>query len=224
MTTQKKISVLTSAAIPLNLNNIDTDQIIPARFLKGTTKTGLGEKLFYDLRYTHSGEPVEGFVLNQPRYQRYQKKNYSSDFPQILVSGHNFGCGSSREHAPWALRDYGIQVILAISFADIFKNNALKNQLLPIALPESVIFDLLSAIEESPDLKITVDLPNQSVQISALSSLDTQTPNASTQFLTQSFTIDPFRKKCLLDGLDDIQYTLTHNDKILAYENSLIKL
>jgi 3-isopropylmalate/(R)-2-methylmalate dehydratase small subunit len=188
-----RVTVISSTAVPLNQNNVDTDQIIPARFLKGTTKAGLGEKLFYDWRYTNDGAPNPDFVLNNPRYKG-----------TILVAAHNFGCGSSREHAPWALKDYGFQVVLAISFADIFRNNALKNQVLPIALPEPVIVKLLQDIEENPSLQITVDLPNQRVSIPGQ-------PD-------QSFDVDPYRKKCLLEGLDDIGYTLQYLPDIEAYE------
>jgi 3-isopropylmalate/(R)-2-methylmalate dehydratase small subunit len=191
-----RVTVITSTGIPLNRNNVDTDQIIPARFLKGTTKAGLGEQLFYDWRYLENGTPNPEFPLNHPRYSG-----------SILVSAHNFGCGSSREHAPWALKDYGIQVILAISFADIFRNNALKNQLLPIPLPEAIILKLLADIETDPSINITVDLPNQSVQL----------PNQA----EQKFEIDPYRKQCLLEGLDDIGYTLSHLARIKTYEANL---
>ena len=190
-----KITAITSTCVPLNQNNVDTDQIIPARFLKGTTKTGLGKNLFNDWRYLPSGEPNPDFPLNDARYQG-----------SILVAAHNFGCGSSREHAPWALKDYGFSVILAISFADIFRNNSLKNQLLTIALPENVVMDLLSAIESNPALKLTVDLTQQSVSIPGQAS--------------QTFQIDPYRKKCLLEGLDDIGYTMQFMPEIQAYETA----
>ena len=192
MSTQK-VTTIQSTAVPLNRNNVDTDQIIPARFLKGTTKAGLGEKLFFDWRYLEDGSPNPAFALNNPRFSG-----------SVLVAAHNFGCGSSREHAPWALKDYGFQVILAISFADIFRNNSLKNQLLPIPLPESVILKLLDDIEANPSLTVTVDLPRQAVQI----------PNQP----EQRFEVDPYRKKCLMEGLDDIGYTLSHLAEIKAYE------
>ncbi len=192
MSTQK-VTTIQSTAVPLNRNNVDTDQIIPARFLKGTTKAGLGEKLFFDWRYLEDGSPNPAFALNNPRFSG-----------SVLVAAHNFGCGSSREHAPWALKDYGFQVILAISFADIFRNNSLKNQLLPIPLPESVILKLLDDIEANPSLTVTVDLPRQAVQI----------PNQP----EQRFEVDPYRKKCLMEGLDDIGYTLSHLAEIEAYE------
>lgn len=189
----QKLSTIQSTCVPLNRNNVDTDQIIPARFLKGTTKTGLGEKLFCDWRYLEDGSPNPAFALNNPKYSG-----------NVLVAAHNFGCGSSREHAPWALKDYGFQVILAISFADIFRNNSLKNQLLTIALPESVILSLFEAIEANPSLRVQVDLPNQIVQIPGQ-------PD-------QQFDIDPYRKKCLAEGLDDIGYTLSQLSGIEQYE------
>jgi 3-isopropylmalate/(R)-2-methylmalate dehydratase small subunit len=188
-----RVTVIESTCIPLNRNNVDTDQIIPARFLKGTTKAGLGEKLFYDWRYLSDGSPNPEFVLNNEKFTG-----------SILVAAHNFGCGSSREHAPWALKDYGFQVILAISFADIFRNNSLKNQLLPIPLPEPIILKLLDDIERNQSLKITVDLANQRVSIPGQ-------PD-------QHFDVDPYRKKCLMEGLDDIGYTLQQLPDIEAYE------
>lgn len=191
-----KITTIQSTAVPLNRNNVDTDQIIPARFLKGTTKVGLGQKLFFDWRYLEDGSPNPEFTLNNARYAG-----------SVLVAAHNFGCGSSREHAPWALKDYGFQAILAISFADIFRNNSLKNQLLPIPLPEPVILKLLDDIEADPSLTITVDLPNQTVQI----------PNQP----EQRFEVDPYRKKCLMEGLDDIGYTLSNHSEIETYEAAM---
>jgi 3-isopropylmalate/(R)-2-methylmalate dehydratase small subunit len=188
---------LQGRGVPLNLNNVDTDQIIPARFLKGTVKSGLGQHLFCDWRYDGSGAPKEDFPLNQPQYKG----------APILVAAHNFGCGSSREHAPWALTDYGFKAILAVSFADIFKNNALKNQLLPVALPEAHILSLLSLLEQDPSVEIAIDLPTQTVQWAGQPPL--------------SFEIDPFRKTCLLEGLDDIGYTLGHVQAIDAYEAAL---
>lgn len=188
-----KITTITSRCIPLNRNNVDTDQIIPARFLKGTSKTGLGEKLFYDWRYLESGSPNPEFPLNNPRYSG-----------SILVSANNFGCGSSREHAPWALKDYGFQAIIAISFADIFRNNSLKNQLLTIILPEPVVMKLLDDIEQNPELQVKIDLPSQTVQL----------PNQP----DQHFDVDPYRKKCLMEGLDDVGYTLSHLQEIEKYE------
>jgi 3-isopropylmalate/(R)-2-methylmalate dehydratase small subunit len=187
-------SVLTSTCVPLNRNNVDTDQIIPARFLKGTAKTGLGQVLFYDLRYHEDGSPITSFALNDVRFAG----------GKILVAAHNFGCGSSREHAPWSLKDYGFQAVIAVSFADIFRNNATKNGLLPVILPEAIVMSLFAAIESTPSVAITIDLPQQVVMIPG------QAPVA--------FEIDPFRKTCLLEGLDDIGYTFKHQAAIAAYE------
>ncbi len=192
-TTAEKITAITSTCVPLNRNNVDTDQIIPARFLKGTTKAGLGEKLFFDWRYLQDGAPNPEFPLNNPRFSG-----------SVLVAAHNFGCGSSREHAPWALKDYGFRAILAVSFADIFRNNSLKNQLLVIALPEPVILKLLEDIEQNPALTVEIDLPSQTVRIPGQ-------PD-------QRFEVDPYRKQCLLEGLDDIGYTFSHLEEIKAYE------
>ena len=190
-------TVLTERCVPLNRNNVDTDQIIPARFLKGTSKTGLGQSLFYDWRFNEDGSLNSSFSLNDKRYTG----------GSILVAAHNFGCGSSREHAPWSLKDYGFQAVIAISFADIFCNNATKNGLLPIALPESTVVRLFSMIESDASLAITIDLPSQVVRIPGL-------PDAA-------FDIDPFRKTCLLEGLDDIGYTRKHLATIEAYEAKL---
>ncbi|MBY0450109.1 MAG: 3-isopropylmalate dehydratase small subunit [Cyanobacteria bacterium] len=193
------ITLIQSALTPLNRSDIDTDQIIPARFLKGTVKTGLGEKLFHDLRYLPNGSPNPEFILNQPEYKD----------SQILIAFHNFGCGSSREHAPWALKDYGFQAVLAVSFADIFKNNALKNGLLTIALPEAVILHLLQEATSKPEQTLKIDLPSQTVTL----------PSGK----TEHFDIDPYRKRCLVEGLDDIGFTLGFEKEIEAYENALLE-
>jgi len=195
--TKEKLTVLTATGVPLRQDNVDTDQVIPARFLKGTSKAGLGDSLFYDLRYLPDGTPNPAFVLNAPQYKG----------GQILIAGDNFGCGSSREHAPWALTDYGFKVIIAPSFADIFKNNAMKNQLLPVSLPLNIVEAIMKAVEDNPSLSITVDLPNQQVLAAG--------------FDPASFQIDPFRKQCLTEGLDDIGYTLQYVDTITAYEAAL---
>lgn len=189
-----KFTTLTACCVPMNLNNVDTDQIIPARFLKGTSKAGLGQKLFNDLRYLKDGSPNPEFILNQPQYKN----------AEILVAPHNLGCGSSREHAPWALKDYGFKAMIAISFADIFKNNSAKNQLLPVALPEPVVLKLLEDIERNPNLEVSIDLPSQTVKIPGQ-------PD-------QHFEVDPYRKRCLVDGLDDVGYTLTHQADIATFE------
>lgn len=185
---------LESTCLPFLKDDIDTDQIIPARFLTGTAKTGLGAKLFYDWRYDEHGALKEDSPFDAPRYAG----------SQTLVAGHNFGCGSSREHAPWSLRDYGFRAIIAISFADIFYNNALKNSLLPIMLPEEGVRALSSRVEANPTLKVAIDLARQQVDIPGQGSF--------------SFDITPFRKKCLLEGLDDVSYVLSYLPQIKAYE------
>lgn len=192
----EKFTVLTATCVPINQNNVDTDQIIPARFLKVTTKQGLGENLFRDLRYGPDGSPKPDFPLNQPQYAG----------AKILVAPHNFGCGSSREHAPWALKDYGIRAMIAVSFADIFKNNSLKNGLLPIELPEPAVLKLLADVEADPAMEVTVNLPDQTVTI----------PGQP----VQSFEIDPYRKKCLMEGLDDVGYTMSHMPDVEAFEKT----
>ncbi len=193
------ITVIQSSLTPLNRSDVDTDQIIPARFLKGTVKTGLGEKLFHDLRYLPNGSANPEFILNRPQYQG----------SKILIAFHNFGCGSSREHAPWALKDYGFQAVLAVSFADIFKNNALKNGLLTIALPETVILHLLQEASSKPEQTLKIDLPSQTVTL----------PSGK----TEHFDIDPYRKRCLVEGLDDIGFTLGFAKEIASFETALLE-
>ena len=186
---------LTALAAPLDRANVDTDAIIPKQFLKTIKRTGLGISLFYDWRYLADGKtPNPEFILNQLRYQG----------ARILVSRQNFGSGSSREHAPWALLDYGFRAILAPSFADIFYNNCFKNGILPIRLEESQTDKLFSQIPETPGYQITVDLPSQSLTL----------PDGT----KWGFDVDSFRKKCLLEGLDDIALTLDHKDEIRQYE------
>ena len=192
------ITEFTTRGVPLNQNNIDTDQVIPARFLKVTTKVGLGENLFRDLRYNSDDSEKLDFPLNMDKYKS----------GKILVAPHNFGCGSSREHAPWALVDYGFQAVIAISFADIFNNNSLKNGLLPITLPETVVLKLIADIEADPTLEITIDLPNQNVSV----------PNQG----DFKFDVEPFRKTCLMEGLDDIGYTMKQLEHITRYEETLV--
>lgn len=186
---------LTALAAPLDRANVDTDAIIPKQFLKTIKRTGLGVSLFYDWRYLPDGKtPNPDFILNQPRYQG----------ARILVSRQNFGSGSSREHAPWALLDYGFRVVLAPSFADIFYNNCFKNGILPIRLEESQTDRLFREIPPTPGYQLGVDLPSQSITL----------PDGT----RWGFEIDPFRKKCLLEGLDDIGLTLAHKEKIRQYE------
>ena len=185
---------LTAIAAPLNVANVDTDKIIPARFLKTIKRTGLGKSLFADMRYEADGAEKADFVLNQPKYRH----------AEILVAGDNFGCGSSREHAPWALLDFGIRCVIAPSFADIFFNNCFKNGILPIALPEDVVAKLMDDAALGTNARLTVDLENQVVE----------RPNGE----KIPFSVDPFRKHCLLNGLDDIGLTLEHVAAIDAYE------
>ncbi len=187
---------LTSRVIPLPNRNVDTDQIIPARFLKVTDKAGLGAALFSDWRYNAHGSPKSDFVLNHPQHQG----------AQIILAGDNFGCGSSREHAPWALTGWGIRAVISTSFADIFRNNALKNGLLPIIVGAETHQSLFDLIEELPAAELTIDLASQHVSL----------PNGS----SLSFPIDSFSKKCLLNGVDQLGYILSHAAQIEAYEGT----
>ena len=187
---------LTSYVIPLPMNDVDTDQIIPARFLKATDKAGLGPHLFADWRYGPDGSPRPDFVLNQPRHQG----------AQILLAGDNFGCGSSREHAPWALAGFGFRAVISTSFADIFRSNALKNGLLPIVVDAETHRALFDLIEEVPGTELTVDLASQTVTL--------PTGQAA------PFPIDGFSKTCLLRGTDELGYLLSFEKQIAVYEAS----
>lgn len=186
---------LTSRIIPLPINDIDTDQIIPARFLKAISKDGMGDNLFADWRYNADGSPKKDFVLNKDEHRD----------AQILLAGDNFGCGSSREHAPWALTGYGFRAVISTSFADIFRNNALKNGLLPIIVDAETHRDLFDLTEESPRAEISVDLASQTVTF----------PNGK----KVSFPIDGFAKTCLLEGMDELGYLMKFADKIAVYES-----
>ncbi len=190
----EKFERLISTAVPLSTENIDTDQIIPARFLKATDKQGFGDNVFKDWRYHKDGSINEGFVLNNSRYSG-----------SILVAGNNFGCGSSREHAAWALGGYGFKVIISSFFADIFMGNALNNGILPVQVSEDCLQTLLQLIVENPDIKIDIDLENQVLQIVG-------------KVIAEKFEIDTYKKVCLLNGYDDIDYLLSNKDKIIAYE------
>jgi 3-isopropylmalate/(R)-2-methylmalate dehydratase small subunit len=181
---------------PLDRANVDTDQIIPKQFLKRIERTGFGEFLFYDWRYLPDGEPNPSFVLNEPRYHR----------ASILVAGKNFGCGSSREHAPWALGEFGFRAIIAPSFADIFANNCFKNGMLPIALTSEQCEEIMSRAQQNEGYELTVDLKRQTVEDS--------------RGLSILFVIGEFQRYCLLEGLDDIGLTLRHEDLIREYEVS----
>jgi 3-isopropylmalate/(R)-2-methylmalate dehydratase small subunit len=187
---------LTSRVVSLPVNDIDTDQIIPARFLKVTDKEGLGKSLFADWRYLPGGAPRPEFVLNRPE----------AEGVRILVAGHNFGCGSSREHAPWALVGFGFRAIVATSFADIFKNNALKNGLLPVTVEPAVHARLLAAHAANAAVELTVDLEAQTLTLTGEAPV--------------SFPVDAFARRCLLQGVDELGYLLSKEDSIRAYEAS----
>ena len=196
-------TALTSTALPLRTENVDTDQIIPARYLTAVTQEGMGDGLFSWWRYTRNGSPNPDFVLNQPQYQG----------SKILVAGRNFGIGSSREHAVWALTQYGFRAVISPAFADIFYNNSLKNGLLPIRLPEETVSQLLDLVEEVPHTSISIDLPSQTITLPEFPS-----GNAGDSDGSWSFEIDPFRKQCLLRGLDDLGYLLDKEEQISAFE------
>jgi 3-isopropylmalate/(R)-2-methylmalate dehydratase small subunit len=192
----KNFQHLVSTAVPIAIENIDTDQIIPARFLKATTRDGFGENLFRDWRYESNNEPKKDFVLNNPIYKG-----------EILVAGKNFGCGSSREHAAWAIGDYGFKVVISSFFADIFKNNALNNFILPIQVTDEFLDKIFSAIEADPAAKLEVDLEKQSLKIVASGE-------------EAHFDINPYKKACLINGYDDIDYLLSLRKEIETYEAS----
>ncbi len=192
------ITIIKSTCVPLPAENVDTDQIIPARFLKATTREGFGDNLFRDWRYDSDNNPKPSFVLNQPDYSG-----------SILVAGKNFGCGSSREHAAWALYDFGFKVVVSSFFADIFRNNALNNGLLPIQLSEEYIQSLLAAVEDNPELEVMVDLPKQQLNVVGSDEI-------------VSFEINPHKKSCLLKGFDDIDYLINQKDKITEFEKNRI--
>jgi len=190
----EKFTTLTGVPAPLAMINVDTDMIIPKQFLKTIKRTGLGKYLFHEMRFDEDGNENPDFVLNKPAYRN----------AKILIAGDNFGCGSSREHAPWALLDFGIRCIIAPSFADIFYNNCFKNGILPIRLPQEDIDKLMDDAARGANATLTVDLENQTIS----------GPDGG----EIKFDIDPFRKKCLLEGLDDIGLTMERADRIAAYE------
>jgi 3-isopropylmalate/(R)-2-methylmalate dehydratase small subunit len=196
----KAINKIISAAVPLNIENIDTDQIIPARFLKATSRDGFGKNLFRDWRYENDDEnkPRKEFSLNDPRYSG-----------KILVAGKNFGCGSSREHAAWAIKDYGFDVVVSSFFADIFKNNALNNFCLPVTVSEDFLKEIFDAISRDASIIITVDLENQTISF----------PGRDNKTFKSSFEISHYKKTCLLNGYDDIDYLLSMKEEITEFEN-----
>lgn len=189
-----KFTILTSTAVPLPVENIDTDQIIPARFLKATTREGFGENLFRDWRYTSDNQPINEFVLNNAAFGG-----------KILVAGKNFGCGSSREHAAWSIYDYGFRVVVSSFFADIFKNNALNNAVLPVVVSDSFLAALLEAIQKDPTTQVTVDLVNQEISFAGK---------------RETFEINAYKKECLINGYDDIDYLLSLNKEIREFDLS----
>ena len=191
----KNFQHLVSSAVPIAIENIDTDQIIPARFLKATTREGFGENLFRDWRFDSENQPKQDFVLNNPIYKG-----------QILVAGKNFGCGSSREHAAWAIGDYGFKVVISSFFADIFKNNALNNFILPITVTDAFLDNIFKAIEADPAAQLEIDLEKQTLKIVATGE-------------TTQFDINPYKKACLINGYDDIDYLLSLRKEIETYES-----
>ena len=190
-------ATLTTTMVPLPIENVDTDQIIPARFLKATTREGFGNNLFRDWRYNEQGEPKADFVLNTGTYQG-----------QVLVAGKNFGCGSSREHAAWALYDYGFKVVVSSFFADIFKNNALNNGLLPIQVSDAYLQQLFDAITANAQAQVTVNLEAQTFALS------------NEAIPPTSFEINAYKKTCLLNGYDDIDFIVSQREKIVAFETA----
>lgn len=192
----RKFKTLTSRAVPLPIENIDTDQIIPARFLKATTREGFGENLFRDWRFDSDNQPKAAFVMNDPTYTG-----------KVLVAGKNFGCGSSREHAAWAIQDYGFDVVISSFFADIFKGNALNNGVLPIQVPDTFLEKIFNVIFDNPEAELTVDLEAQTVTIK-----DTGE--------SYEFEINPYKKSCLINGYDDIDYIISHKGQIEKFERN----
>ncbi len=192
---KKKFEILESRCVPLPLENVDTDQIIPARFLSATTREGFGENLFRDWRYDKAGNKNNDFVLNNPQYSG-----------EVLVAGKNFGSGSSREHAVWAVTDYGFRVVVSSFFADIFRNNSLNNGLLPVIVPEKYLKDLLVQVKKDPSTMVKIDLGKQEFSV---------LPDGE----PVQFEINTYKKECLMKGLDDIDYLLSLKEMIIDYEN-----
>ncbi|WP_289157570.1 3-isopropylmalate dehydratase small subunit [uncultured Muribaculum sp.] len=191
---KEKFTTITSTCVPLPMENVDTDQIIPARFLKATSREGFGENLFRDWRYDKDGNPVKDFVLNDPTYSGC-----------VLVAGKNFGSGSSREHAAWAIADYGFRVVVSSFFADIHKNNELNNFVLPVVVTEDFLAELFESIANDPKTEVKVDLPSQTITNLATGK-------------SENFEINPYKKHCLAEGLDDIEFLLSKKADIEAYE------
>ncbi len=193
-----KFTTLTSTMIPLPIENVDTDQIIPARFLKATTKEGFGDNLFADWRYNKDGSPKEDFVLNKPEFQG----------SKVLVAGKNFGSGSSREHAAWAVHGYGLKAVVSSFFADIFKNNALNNGVLPVQVSEEFLQNIFAEIENNPKTEIEINLEKQTITLKSTGE-------------SESFDINSYKKDCMLNGFDDIDYLLNMKEEIVEFEKKL---
>ena len=193
---KEKFDILTSTCVPLPIENIDTDQIIPARFLKATSREDFGKNLFYDRRFDAQGNAIQSLPLNDSRFTG-----------KILVAGKNFGCGSSREHAAWAIHDYGFRVVVSSFFADIHRANELNNFLLPVTVSETFLAALLDKISAEPATEVTVNLPEQTITCAALG-------------MTEKFEIDPYKKYCLMNGLDDVDFLLTKISDIEEYEKN----
>ncbi|MGV0965561.1 3-isopropylmalate dehydratase small subunit [Empedobacter falsenii] len=189
------INQLKSSAVPIKIENIDTDQIIPARFLKAISREGFGDNLFRDWRFNQDNQSIENFPLNDSKY-----------VGKILVAGKNFGCGSSREHAAWAIKDYGFDVVISSYFADIFKGNALNNGILPIVVSDEILNQIFETIDQNPSTEFEVNLENQTLKI---------------KDQTINFDVDSYKKICLLNGYDDIDFLISQKDKIEAYEQNL---
>jgi len=193
---REKFTILRSPFVPLPVDNVDTDQIIPARFLKATTREGFGDNLFRDWRYLPDGSPNPDFILNKPEYTG-----------KILVAGKNFGSGSSREHAAWAIYDYGFRVVVSSFFADIFRNNALNNGLLPVQVSPSFLEKIFAAAEKDPQALLEVNLPEQTITLTATGE-------------SEPFEINAYKKECMLNGYDDIDYLLSIKEKIIEFEEN----
>lgn len=192
---RQKFTTLRSTTVPLPIENIDTDQIIPARFLKATTREGFGQNLFCDWRYDKQGNPKEEFVMNSPLFKG-----------EILVAGKNFGCGSSREHAAWAIEGAGFRAVVSSFFADIFRNNALNNGLLPVMVSENMLAAIFDATKKDPATELFIDLPAETIEIVGTD-------------IKESFEIAPYKKQCLMSGYDDVDYLVSIRSEIEAFEN-----
>ena len=193
---KEKFDIIESSCIPLPTENVDTDQIIPARFLKATSREGFGDNLFRDWRFTPDGSKIDSFPLNDPKYSGC-----------VLVAGKNFGCGSSREHAAWAIHDYGFRVVISSFFADIHKQNELNCFVLPVTVSETFLQELFATVAGNPQAKVRIDLPNQTV-------------TNLTSGRVEKFDINPYKKQCLLEGLDDVEYLLSKKSDIEKFEES----